>query len=127
MEPRDATGTPASPVPLRDWHQRLVTALEIPGAFATFLTDEVRLRTHQQPLVQLGIRLQARPNLAVLIDIASSKCLAGTTISAEFPSYFIADPDGELPAQAVLDMLRTWCDHALHLDDYEEELAGLGC
>jgi hypothetical protein len=127
VEPRDATGTPASSVPLRGWHQRLVTALDIPGAFARFLTDEVRLQTHDQPPVQLGIRLQSQPNLAALIDIGSAKHLAGTTITAEFPSYFIADPNGQYPAQVVLDMLRTWCDHALQLDDFEEELAGLGC
>jgi hypothetical protein len=126
IEPRDAAGAPASPVTLAHWHDRLVTALAVPGAFVRFLSDEVSLQTHEAPLVELGVRLQARPNLGGLIDLGSSKYLAGTTATSDFPSYFIAEPGGRQPAQAAVDMLRTWCDHALHLDDYEEEFAGLG-
>jgi hypothetical protein len=127
IECRDADGAPASPASLSEWHTRLVTVLGIPAAFAEFLADEVRVATRGEPPVQLGIRLEARPNLTALVDIGASRRLAGTTVTTEFPSYLIGSRSGTPPARAALDILRTWCDHALHLDDYEAQLAELSC
>lgn len=126
IEPRDAEGASASPAILKRWHERLVMALDMPGAFARFLSDQVEVATYEQPSVQLAVRLFAQPNIGSLVDITSFTQIPGSVITSDFPSYFIAERDAGLPAQAAVDMLRTWCDHALHVDGYEEVLARLG-
>ncbi len=126
VEPRDATGAPASPVTLARWHERLVTALELPAAFADFLSEEVEVETYDHPTVQIGVCLEAQPSGGALVDTTSFDQVRGSMAKPHFPSYFVAERGGQQPAQAAIDMLKTWCDHALHLDGYEGALAGLG-
>jgi predicted nucleotide-binding protein len=125
VEPRDTAGVPASPVSLARWHERLVTALELPTAFAGFLSEEVDVETYDEPAVQFGVCLEAQPSVGALIDTASFERVLGSVATSHFPSYFIAERGGRRPAQAAIDMLKTWCDHALHLDGYEGALSGL--
>jgi hypothetical protein len=123
VEPRDAAGAPAQAAVLKRWHERLVTALEVPAVFALFLEDKVGVETYDDPAVQVGLRLQAQPNLGALVDITSLEHTRGSVATSDFPSYFVAERAGRLPTKAAVDVLSTWCDHALHLDRYEELLA----
>lgn len=122
VEPRDAAGASASPVSLRRWHERLTTALEVPAAFARFLSDQVGVETHTDLPILLGVGLKAHPDLSVLVDITPFKQVPGTVATSDFPSYFIAEQGCRRAAQVAVDMLSAWCDHALHLDGYEQEL-----
>lgn len=60
-----------------------------------------------------------------LVDTTSFAKVRGSVAMPHFPSYFIAERGGRRPEQAAVHMLKSWCDHALHLDGYEGELAGL--
>jgi hypothetical protein len=123
--PCDEVGLPAPPATLERWHERLVTALEVPAAFATFLISEVGLATYADPPTQLGVCLEAQPTIGALVDTRSLQPVAGSTATQSFPSYVIAEQGGREPAQAAVDVLRVWCDYALRVDGYEEILDGL--
>jgi hypothetical protein len=126
VEPRDGAGEPAPPAILERWHERLVATLEVPGAFARFLTDEVGVETHADPPVEVGVCLEAQPNIGALVDTGPLKRLPGSPATSHFPSYVIALRDGRRPERAAVDMLRAWCDYGLRVDGYEDLLAALG-
>lgn len=125
IEPRDKAGEPAPPANLTIWFDRLTTALELPAAFATFLSRDVGLQTYNDPPTQLGVRLDAYSGLTELVDITGFTRVAGSGLVNSFPSYVRSARDGKSAREAVLDMLRVWCDHALYVSGYEGELAQL--
>jgi hypothetical protein len=125
IEPRNISGQSAAPASFAGWRDRLVLALQVPSAFATFLTNELGLRTYDDPPTQLGFRLEAWPNLAELVDITGFAPVAGSPPRTSFPSYFKAERNRKSPAEAALDGLRVWCDHGLYISGYDVELSGL--
>lgn len=125
VEPRASGGQPAGPASLVSWCERLLVAFEVPGAFAAFLHDRLRARTHADAPAQLGVRLDARPSLRHLVDTTGLSPLAGSQPTSQFLSYAIADPSA-LPARgAAVAILGVWCDHALAVDGYGAELTRL--
>ena len=126
VEPRDGSGAPASPATVERWYDRLLTMLEVPAAFANYLSGELDLDTYASPSAQVGVSLKAQPTVAELVDTRSLRRVAGSSATSSFPSYFIADPNGHDPDQAAIDLLRIWCDYALYVDGYEDVLASLG-
>ena len=125
IEPRDEAGKPAVPGSLKEWHERLVLALEMAGAFAQFLSRDVGVQTYDDPPTQLGVSLEAGQSVGELIDAGEFTPVAGSPTSRSFVSYVIAERGGKPADRVALDMLRGWCDHALHIHGYEAELAKL--
>ena len=125
VEPRDDSGAPAPPATLERWYDRLLTMLEVPAAFANYLSGEIGLDTYASPSAQVGVSLGARPTVAELVDTRSLQRVAGSSATSSFPSYLIADPNGHEPGQTGIDVLRVWCDYALYVDGYEDLLASL--
>ena len=101
IQPQDATGGLAGPFSLGEWRDLLVLALAIPGAFASFLARQVGLVTSGET--------------RELIDPGPFEKVAGSVMSRSFTSYLIAEQGGVPPSQVSLDVLRVWCDRALHI------------
>jgi predicted nucleotide-binding protein len=125
IEPCDENGALLPPATLERWYERLVTALQVPAALVTFLSDELGLATYADPPVQFGVCLEGRPNVGALVDTSGLQPVAGSTATSHFPSYFIAQADGLDPRRAAVEMLRVWCDYALHVEGYEDPLNSL--
>ena len=125
VEPRDGSGDPAPPAGLAAWRNRLVTALEVPGGFARFLTSQIGVKTHPDPPTRLGIRLDAHPSIAELVDTSGLVPVEGSSASTSFQHYLIAERAGQPPEEVAVDVLRVWCDHALRVEGYDGELARL--
>lgn len=124
VQPRDAAGQPASPVSLERWHDRLVMALRVPEAFASFL-DRNGMQTYDDPPAQFGVRLETNRGLDELIDSRSLERIPGSATLNSMFSYGVANREGEESPNVALVMLRLWCDHGLCVDGYEAELAKL--
>jgi hypothetical protein len=125
IQPKDVAGNPVSPLNLEQWFERLQLALEVPAAFASFLSVDVGVATSDDPPAQVGIRLDGFPNLDVLVDRGTFQLVPGSAITNSFPSYIVAAPDGKSSQHVAVETLRLWCDHALHIGGYEGELARL--
>ena len=125
IEPRGESGGPARPADLGKWHDRLVTALEVAGTFARFLSSQIGVQTHPEPPTRLGVRLDAHPSIAELVDVHDLVPVPGSSISASFLSYVIAERGGQPPKKVAAEVLRVWCDHALHVEGYDGQLARL--
>jgi hypothetical protein len=126
IEPRDDHGDPAPPAGFAAWHESLVRALAVPGAFAQFLRHDVDVMTYDDPPVQVAVRFQAGHNLSELFDAGGIRPLPGSRPSNSLLDCMTAERGGQAPADAVTDMLTRVCDHALHLENgYEDALAKL--
>lgn len=122
IEPREKDGGAAPPTTLKAWRDALLLALDVPRAFARFLDQDLGLTTHGEPPAQLGMELSAQRSITELVDTGGLPTVAGSWQSSSFLSYVVADHDGAEPADATVEMLRSICDHALHLHGYEDEL-----
>jgi hypothetical protein len=122
IEPQTHDGKPAPPADLKAWHDRLVRALDVPGAFADFLSEDLGLTTHGDPPAQLGIELRAYRSITELIDPGDHSVIAGSTGSSQFTGYMISSLNGISASDVAVEMLTGICDHALHLHGYEDEL-----
>jgi hypothetical protein len=121
IEPRDRSGAVAPAQPLSDWFQWLLRALKVPAALATLLSD-LGLGVYDDPPAQLGVRLDTSSGLSELINIGQLTRVPGSPLSTSFFSYILADRSGKPAPDAVYDLLRAWCDHALYVTGYEQEL-----
>jgi hypothetical protein len=113
------------PTGLEHWHHRLVGAVSIVTAFASFIDGDVGLPTHDDPAAQLGIRLDACRTIRELVDPGDSLSIEGAVASSSFLNYLLADRASKTPDAVCLDVLTTWCDYALHVHGYEAQLAGI--
>jgi hypothetical protein len=125
VEPRSADGSPAPAASLVSWHQRLSEALKLPGALATFLADRLGLSTSAEPAAEIGVWLKAPRALTELIDVDDYASVEGSTQSNWYMGYAVGEPDGQRLGDLAEAWLRQLCDSALHLDDYEVDLASL--
>jgi hypothetical protein len=107
VKPRNGSGNPAPPAGLAAWHDRLVTALEVPGAFARFLTAQLGVRTYPHPPTRLGVRLDARPSITELVDTSGLVPVGGSSASPSFQHYLIAERVGQLPEEVAIDCCRS--------------------
>jgi hypothetical protein len=126
VQPRpDAEGHPTVPFTLEEWFHRLLVSLELPRAFADFLRGSLGLSIYDDPPVQLGIRLDAYPDLGALIDTRGFEQVPGSAITNNFYSYIVAVRGGKSSQRVAVETLRLWCDHAVHIAGYESRLARL--
>jgi hypothetical protein len=126
IEPRVEDGSPAPPADFQAWHDSLVRALAVPGAFAHFLRHEVDVLTYDDPPVQIGVQLDAHHSVSELIDPQGLRPVTGSRPSNCFLGFMIAEPAGKQAAEVVEDLLIRICDHALHLQNgYEDKLVRL--
>jgi hypothetical protein len=125
IEVRRKDGTPGPAEPLNTWHHRLVKALNVPKAFAQFLTDNLKLATSAEPPTQFGVWLNTPHTMTELVDIENLPTLPGAPASNSFIGYAIAESSG-VPATALaVELLRQMCDYTLHVQNYEPLLASL--
>lgn len=122
IEPRDKDGGVAPAAEFKAWYEALILALDLPRAFARFLEQDVELATHGEPPAQLGLELRGRRDIAELVDASGLPQVAGSWRSNSFLGYMVAEHDGNRPGAASVEMLRSICDHALHLHGYEDAL-----
>jgi hypothetical protein len=126
IEPRGPDGKPAPPASFQAWHDSLIRALAVPGAFAQFLRQEVGVATYDNPPAQLGVQLDAYRSISELIDPGDLRPVTGSWPSSHYLSYMVAEPGGKHATETATDLLTRVCDHALHLQNgYETELAKL--
>jgi len=126
IEPRGTDGQSAPPADFQAWHDSLVRALAVPGAFAHFLSQEASVATYDHPPAQLGVQFDAYRSISELIDPGDLRPVTGSWSSSSFLGYMIAEPAGKQATEAVIDLLICVCDHALHLQNgYEARLAKL--
>ena len=122
IEPRGEDGSVASSAGFKIWHEALVTALDVPRAFARFLRQDIGLATYGEPPAQLGFEIRAHRSIAELVDAAGLPVVTGSRQSNSFLGYMVAQLEGSEPEEAAVEMLRGICDHALHLHGYEDSL-----
>jgi hypothetical protein len=125
VEPRGDGSGPANPADIRAWHSRFTKALQIPEALRDFLEKTLGLITSDDPSAQLGIELKTRQSIADLVDFKGLKRLEGSQPRPWYMGWTIADAEGQPPAQAAVELLRSMCDYTLQVDDYEDLLASL--
>lgn len=125
VEPRTADGRPAPLASLASWHQRLSMALQLPGAVAGFLADDLGLATAADPAAQIGVWLKTPHHLTELVEVDAFDSVPGSAQSNWFMGFAVSSRQGEPVSDVALAWLRQLCDSALHLDDYESALASL--
>jgi hypothetical protein len=125
VEPRSADGRPAPAASLVGWHQRLSEALKLPAALAEFVTGQLGLSTSADPAAEIGVWLKAPRALTELIDVDGYASVEGSAQSNWYMGFAMADPSGQRLGDLAEAWLRQLCDSALHLDDYEADLASL--
>lgn len=125
IEPRTADGHVPPAAPPAVWRERFEHALAMPGALAEFLTKDLGLGTTDDPAAQLGIWLESHGQpLTAMIDTGGLTTLPGSTPANWFCGYAIADPQGATASRTAEELLRQMCEYTLHLDSYEQALAG---
>lgn len=94
---------PVGPVASTDHIRR---ALELPNALNSLLAEQLNLKTHAEPPVVLGLRLETPHDLAELFDITGLTTLPGGQRDREAIGYFISDRTGAPGNEAVDRMIR---------------------
>lgn len=122
VEPRTANGQVPPPAELATWSHRFTQALAVPGAFADFLDTDLGLPTSNDPPAQLGVWLQSREPLTVLVDIAGLRMLPGSSPSSQFIGWTFAGEGGKSAVGVARDLIVQLCEYELHLDDFEKAL-----
>jgi hypothetical protein len=125
VEPRTANGQPAPALTLSAWHERVVQALGVPASVADFLTEDLGLKTSDDPAAQFGICLIPTRSMAELVDAEGCVTLPGASPVPHFMGFAVADADGRPAGAAAQDFLRQLCDYTLKLDNYEPTLAAI--
>jgi hypothetical protein len=110
FEPTGKDPTPMPPVGPSAWTDHIMRALELPQAFAVFLSDMLGLAIAAVPAATLGFRLEAEHDMAEIIDITGLQPLRGGHRTSQAIGYFIGDRGG-LPAtdaggRMITDVLR---------------------
>jgi len=122
VEPRTADGEVAPPSDLATWSLRFTEALAVPGAFADFLDTDLGLATSNDAPAQLGLWLQSREPLTVMVDINGLRMLPGSSPSNQFIGWTFADDSGKSGTGVARDLIVQLCEYSLHLDDFEKAL-----
>lgn len=122
VEPRTADAEVAPPSDLATWSHRFTQALAVPGAFADFLDTDVGLATSNDPPAQLGVWLQSREPLTVMVDISGLRMLPGSSPSNQFIGWTFAGDSGKSATGVARDLIIQLCEYELHLDDFEKAL-----
>lgn len=88
---------PTDPLPTLGpvaWTDHMLRALELAKAVARFLSRDLGLSTPGEPPVVVAFRLEARQDLAELLDVSGLYELPGGRHGSQAIGYFIADHDG---------------------------------
>ena len=125
VEPRTANGLVPPASDLAAWHRRFSLALAVPGAFAGFLAEDLRLGAFGDPPAQFGVWLQSHQPLTIMVDVDGLRILPGSTPSNQFIGCAFAAEDGNLIPDAARDLLTELCEYTLHLDAFEGTLAAI--
>ena len=125
IEPRRPDGQPEDAMPIPAWHDLFTRSLDLPGAFAEFLTKELELATTNDPAAQIGIWLKTPGPMTELVDTENLKSIPGSQVSNLYIGYSVADLAGQRAGLAAVELLRQMCDYTLYLDEYEPLLASL--
>jgi len=99
----EGPGQPDGPI---SWSEYVLRALELPQALVEFLSGVLGLSTSGVPAATLGFRLEARHDMAEIMDITDLHLLRGGRRTSQAIGYFIADSDG-LPAVDAADLMIT--------------------
>jgi hypothetical protein len=125
IEPRTDAGQVPPASDLAVWHRRFALALTVPGAFADFLSEELRLGASGDPSPQLGIWLKSVQPLTIMVDTQGLRTLPGAWPSNQFIGWAFADADGSTISDTARNLLIQLCEYDLHLDDFEQALAAI--
>ncbi len=90
-----------------------------------FLSSQLGVQTHPHPPARVGVRLDAHPSIAELVDASGLVPVAGSSASPSFQHYLIAELAAQPPEEVAIDVLRVWCDDALRVEGYDDQLARL--
>jgi hypothetical protein len=116
VEPRGPDGQAAASASPSSWRQRFERAMQLPGAFAALLSDELGLATSGEPPAQAGIRLEAPSDLTELVDITGLAMLPGAQQLSQFMVYLAASPEGASAVSVAYKMTRQMPEEALKVD-----------
>ena len=105
-EPVGKDGEPGQHVGPNFWEAHIWQALELPQALAEFLSGVVGLNTSGVAPATLGFRLEARHDMAEIMDITGLHPLRGSRRTSQAIGYFIASRDGQ-PAADAADLMIT--------------------
>jgi hypothetical protein len=125
VEPRTAEGQVPPASDLRTWYRRFSLALAIPGAFGDFLQTDLGLRALGHRKNQFGVWLKSYQPLTAMVDTQGLRTLPGSSPSNEFIGWAFSAPGGMSAGDTARDMLSQLCEYTLHLDGFEETLAGI--
>ena len=108
----------APPVEPAIWRHHFSDALQIPTAFASFLSSELNLVTSGEPPALVGVKLQAIVDLTELIDISGFQQLPGGSLKRQAIGYFVAGRDESLAWEAASKMVSDVLLYALNVDEH---------
>jgi len=106
FEPPAHAANEIAPVGPVAWTDHIRRALELPDALNSLLTKQLNLKTHAEPPVVLGFRLETPHDLAELFDITGLTTLPEGQRKREAIGYFISDRTGAPGNEAVDRMIR---------------------
>src|ERR1700683_2479778 len=89
VEPRDKDGWAAPAEGFESWERSVVRAMDVAGAFARFLSEDIRVATYDAPPTKLGIELSAYRSLTQLVDPGDLRSIAGSQPSNWFFGYLM--------------------------------------
>jgi hypothetical protein len=110
---------------LADWYQRFKLVIAVARAFADFLADDLGSQTLDDPAARAGVMIETVGPISGLVDTGDLAPLPGAIAATQFLGYAIADPQGGPADQVAHDLLRQFCDHTLHLGDFEGVLESI--
>jgi hypothetical protein len=110
IEPRTVEGQVPPASDLAVWHRRFSLALDVPGAFADFLAEDLGLGVFGDPPAQFGVWLQSHQPLTIMVDTQGLRTLPGSTPSNQFIGWAFAAEAGNLIADTARDLLTQLCE-----------------
>jgi hypothetical protein len=125
IDPRGTGGSAAPKTGLAGWYQCFRLAIALTGAFADFLAQDLELQTSNDPASRAGVMIETVGPIGDLVDMGDLSPLPGAILASQFLGYAIADQAGGPADQAAGDLLRQFCDHTLHLGDFEGVLESI--
>jgi outer membrane protein assembly factor BamB len=121
--PRNS-GKPIPPAGPQAWNDRIVQALKLPQAFATFLSETLGLATSGMPPASLGIWLEAQHDMTEHFDTKGLDPLRGARRKRQAIGYFLAASDGVLAEVAANRMITHVLSYALFVDPAAQGITG---
>jgi hypothetical protein len=119
------TGDALRAAGLADWYRRFLLVFGVARAFPEFLSNDLGLKTSDEPATRAGVMIQSAGPLSGLVDSGNLPTLPGGFGSNQFLGYAIADREGLPDNRIVRDLLSQLCDHNLHLTDFEDVLESI--